>query len=50
MKTPGIPLWQTRFYDHVIRDEQALENIREYIVNNPLKWHEEKNNIENLYM
>ncbi len=30
--------WQTRFYDHIIRDENSLNNIREYIINNPLKW------------
>ena len=24
-------LWQSRFYDHVIRDQKSLENIRAYI-------------------
>lgn len=42
--------WQDRFYDHVIRDEESLHNIREYIVNNPLKWKLDKNNPANLYM
>ncbi|MCK5708403.1 MAG: transposase [Candidatus Aureabacteria bacterium] len=27
--------WQPRFYDHIIRDEQSLNKIREYIQNNP---------------
>jgi REP element-mobilizing transposase RayT len=31
--------WQSRFYDHLIRDERALKNIRRYIVNNPAQWH-----------
>lgn len=31
-------VWQSRFYDHIIRDEESLDSIREYIVNNPLKW------------
>ncbi len=31
--------WQKSFYDHVIRDEKHLQRIREYIQNNPLKWH-----------
>jgi REP element-mobilizing transposase RayT len=35
---PGIRVWQTQYYDHVIRDEDELRSIREYIVNNPLKW------------
>jgi putative transposase len=30
--------WQTRFYDHIIRDGRAFENISSYIINNPEKW------------
>jgi len=30
--------WQTRLYDHVIRNEDDLFCIRNYIQNNPLKW------------
>ena len=30
--------WQRSFYDHVIRDDDDLNRIREYIQNNPLKW------------
>ena len=30
--------WQTRFYDHIIRDEKSLNNIRAYIKNNPENW------------
>ena len=28
-------VWQANYYEHVIRNEKALEKIREYIVNNP---------------
>ncbi|MFH0829321.1 MAG: transposase [Candidatus Kerfeldbacteria bacterium] len=28
-------LWQSNYYEHVIRDERALHRIREYIMNNP---------------
>jgi putative transposase len=31
-------LWQRSFYDHVIRDEAALNRIRDYIATNPLRW------------
>lgn len=31
-------LWQRSFYDHVIRDEESLNRVREYIANNPLRW------------
>jgi REP element-mobilizing transposase RayT len=30
--------WQRSFYDHVIRNENELMEIREYILNNPKKW------------
>ncbi len=30
--------WQARFYDHIIRTEQDLENLRLYIDNNPTNW------------
>ena len=36
-QTPGTPVWQCNYYNHVIRTENDLSAIREYIVNNPLK-------------
>jgi REP element-mobilizing transposase RayT len=42
--------WQTRFYDHLIRDEKSLNEIRLYIQNNPAKWELDKNNVANLWM
>ncbi|KAA3596336.1 MAG: hypothetical protein DWQ06_15790 [Calditrichaeota bacterium] len=41
--------WQKSFYDKIIRDENELFNIRNYIRNNPLKWELEKDrdHIEN---
>ncbi len=41
--TSGISLWQSRFYDHIIRDENELLMIREYIQNNTAKWEEDEN-------
>ena len=35
-------LWQQSFYDHVVRDEHDHERIREYIENNPVRWHEDR--------
>ena len=34
----GIPIWQTSFYDRIIRDENELEKFRKYIRTNPLRW------------
>jgi len=42
--------WQARFYDRIIRDETALQNIRRYILENPLKWETDRNRPENLWM
>jgi putative transposase len=39
-------VWQRSFYDHVIRNEQSLAEIREYIVNNPAKWDDDENNLK----
>ena len=36
--TPGIPVWQRNYYEHIIRDDESLNRILEYIVNNPLQW------------
>jgi putative transposase len=30
--------WQSRFYDHVVRDQSSLSQIREYIARNPENW------------
>jgi REP element-mobilizing transposase RayT len=36
--------WQTRYYDHIIRNEQSLDRIRAYILRNPSCWKEDRNN------
>ena len=42
--------WQTRFYDRILRDEDALFKARQYIRTNPLRWEIDQNNPANLYM
>ena len=37
-RTPGSPVWQRNYYEHVIRDEAALNRIRQYIIENPALW------------
>ena len=37
--TPGRPVWQRNYYEHIIRNEKALNQIRQYILDNPLLWH-----------
>jgi REP element-mobilizing transposase RayT len=40
----GATLWQRGFHDHVVRDDADLDRVREYIQNNPLKWHLDREN------
>ncbi len=37
-KEYGINIWQSRYYDHVIRNQQDYDEIWQYIENNPRKW------------
>lgn len=33
--------WQSRFHDHIVRDENELVTIRNYIINNHWNWRED---------
>jgi len=46
-KTPNQPVWQRNYYEHIIRNDRDLYNIRQYINNNPLKWELDDNYPEN---
>src|SRR5687767_6019043 len=37
-------LWQRNYYEHVIRDEEDLNRIRNYIQSNPANWDEDVEN------
>jgi REP element-mobilizing transposase RayT len=39
-----VPVWQRNYYEHVIRNEDELKAIREYILGNPARWNEDENN------
>ena len=41
-------LWQRNYYEHIIRDERDLNQIRDYIINNPIKWALDEYNPENV--
>ena len=34
----GAKLWQRNYYEHIVRNPQELEIIREYIRTNPARW------------
>lgn len=31
-------VWQRNYWEHIIRDDEDLNRIREYIINNQLNW------------
>lgn len=37
-------LWQRGYYEHVVRDEEGLNRLRQGIAENPLKWEEDAEN------
>jgi len=37
--TRSSGIWQSRYYDHIIRSQRELNIIRSYIKNNPIKFH-----------
>ena len=42
--TLGMPVWQRDYHEHIIRNEDELSRIRDYIVNNPLQWAVDREN------
>jgi hypothetical protein len=42
--SPGRPVWQRNYYEHIIRNEKSLDRIREYIDNNPVRWDLDREN------
>lgn len=43
--TPGLPVWQRNYWEHIIRDEDSFRRIHDYIITNPLRWHLDRENI-----
>jgi putative transposase len=43
-KTPGTPVWQRNYYVHIIRNEDDLQKINQYIRDNPTNWEQDQEN------
>lgn len=37
-----FPIWKRNYYDHIVRNEKSLERIRNYILENPSRWSEDR--------
>jgi len=49
VRTLGWPafsrrLWQRNYYEHIIRNEESLNHIRQYIADNPARWAYDREN------
>jgi len=40
--TPAAPVWQRNYYERILRNDRELDRAREYILDNPRKWPEDK--------
>jgi REP element-mobilizing transposase RayT len=45
---PGMTVWQRNYYEHVIRNEEELNSIRQYIIDNPKQWELDRENPVNV--
>ncbi len=44
--TPGVRIWQRNYWEHIIRNDGDLNRIRQYIMDNPIKWETDRENLE----
>jgi REP element-mobilizing transposase RayT len=42
--TSGMPVWQRNYYEHIIRNDESLNHIRQYIADNPANWETDNEN------
>ena len=45
---PGMSVWQRNYYERIIRDENDLGRVRQYITNNPILWDSDPDNVNNI--
>lgn len=43
-------IWQRNYYEHVIRNDMELNRVRQYIIENPLKWDMDLENPDNIIL
>jgi putative transposase len=44
-KTPGTPVWQRNYYEHIIRNDKELNDIRQYMDANVINWDKDTDNL-----
>ncbi|MEM1171916.1 MAG: transposase [Cyanobacteria bacterium P01_H01_bin.35] len=38
INSPGVKFLQRNYYEHIVRNEESLNVLRNYIIENPLRW------------
>ena len=44
---PNPRIWQRNYYESIVRNERHLNQVRQYIIDNPQKWLEDTEKLEN---
>ncbi len=44
--TPGAAVWQRNYYERILRSEESLNQVRQYILDNPHRWAYDRENPE----
>lgn len=44
----GLGIWQKGYWDRIVRDEHELNRTRQYIIDNPVRWQEDRENLNAL--
>ncbi|CAG0971830.1 hypothetical protein MYXO_01347 [Myxococcaceae bacterium] len=39
-----MTVWQRNYFEHVIRSDESLDRIRQYVVGNPARWEFDREN------
>ena len=47
-KSQGAKVWQRGYYERIVRNERELNAIRQYIRENPWRWSEDRENLDNI--
>ncbi|MGD8404101.1 MAG: hypothetical protein PVJ21_10595 [Anaerolineales bacterium] len=46
--TPGHPVWQRNYFEHIVRNDDDLYRIHNYILSNPSMWSNDNENPANI--
>jgi len=47
-ETSDVKIWQRGYYERIVRNERELMAIQRYVENNPIRWTEDRDNLDAL--